>query len=944
MIQVGNAEVWPDLLKCTQNVVEAFETEDGMQTHVYVTMHEDTPEDFKETVNRDLKKLRELGSLHIHVSGPHENRGADVGLFFEQMRTLQKSKQNHDLILKLHSKTDVVWRERALESLCGTKNHVLSLLSQFRGDPRLDMVAPLGTVFGPTTPYSQIFPHIAQKYNAPESGFPKNAFDTKTVHEMKRVLRRLNPKLKNKLISDEHMLIAAGTMFWVRQSALRVDSALSLVESERSLLTKGYKKNLGLEHIFERVFPTAIHLRGKRIGESQPAPKIMAMYFPQYHQIPENDRIWQEGFTEWTLLKPIKSPELMKPLSTTMGGLGYYDLLNYETRKKQAELARSGGVHGFVYYHYWFSGDLAPKDHKVMYKVMESMLADGEPNLPFMFSWANEPWTRRWTGGYVNASGYPLPGDTTLISQAYGDAAEWREHFEYLLPFFEHPNYAKVRGKPVFHIYRIGHIGETLRPMLRMWRELAIANGFPGLHIVSQLGSFRVQDKLTIGLENEVDASFHFWPNIQLNYQHNKKTSSLEDIPLNTPVQYWGGYRNFDRRVRDSNIDQHDTSRVIALHSFLQGVSCSMDKLAGYSNRSVDQNFYFINAWNEWNEQAVLEPDSRDQFGALTGLHKILVNLPVRYPLEKSSTFIGPECYKDKPFQPVAVIIRVYVAQLKMMEALMMSMVDMKSRHCYKNCVRFILVPTEFDSVKPVIDAVDRLKGTFSNEVWNIRIVQQDQNWFEQQQQKNEVYGCFRGGKENTTAFVNGICGVFPFENCRYYLKKEKKEVRPLANKINKICYAENHIHYTLTDIGLRMALDSCKDNPCSHVVVTNADNMYHKDFLKEATQYNEDFVALDYATDMDSANSRTVKVDFQKYNLDLGAVVLKASMLERTGINFMSSMPHEQISEADLTDTEKGVATMRAFNDLDNHFFRRGVEKLALSHRMVHKMYFFHQ
>lgn len=54
------------------------------------------------------------------------------------------------------------------------------------------------------------------------------------------------------------------------------------------------------------------------------------------------------------------------------------------------------GGHGFVYYHYWFSGKGAPADHKVMYRVPELMLKDGEPSGPFMFSWANEPWSRRF--------------------------------------------------------------------------------------------------------------------------------------------------------------------------------------------------------------------------------------------------------------------------------------------------------------------------------------------------------------------------------------------------------------------------------------------------------------------------------------------------------------------------------------------------------------------
>ena len=48
-----------------------------------------------------------------------------------------------------------------------------------------------------------------------------------------------------------------------------------------------------------------------------------------------------------------------------------------------------------------------------MHRGVERMLNDGEPNLPFMFSWANEPWVRTWTG--IEDSNT----DSVLIEQKY---------------------------------------------------------------------------------------------------------------------------------------------------------------------------------------------------------------------------------------------------------------------------------------------------------------------------------------------------------------------------------------------------------------------------------------------------------------------------------------------------------------------------------------------
>jgi hypothetical protein len=190
-------------------------------------------------------------------------------------------------------------------------------------------------------------------------------------------------------------------------------------------------------------------------------------------------------------------------LAVEQGGLGYYDLLDRSVRKRQADLARRAGLNGFVFYHYWFSGSHAPRHHLVMERVVEKMVEDGEPNLPFMLSWANEPWSRRWTG----------EDKDILLSQEYGDEQEWRLHFAYLLKFFQHPNYIRVQNKPAFCIYRSGHLGEKLKPMIHLWHQLAIENGLPGLYFISTIGSFYDSDKGTgkRDMEAGLDAAFQFW-------------------------------------------------------------------------------------------------------------------------------------------------------------------------------------------------------------------------------------------------------------------------------------------------------------------------------------------------------------------------------------------------------------------------------------------------
>lgn len=198
--------------------------------------------------------------------------------------------------------------------------------------------------------------------------------------------------------------------------------------------------------------------------------RVIALFLPQYHPVPENDKWWGKGFTEWTNVGKAKRYFKGHYQPRVPADLGYYDLRVAETRKEQADMARKYGIEGFLYWHYWFGNG-----KRLLERPFNEVVKSGEPDFPFALAWANETW-KGFSHGLKNRE--------TLIEQLYPGTDDYIAHFYEILPALKDSRYITVDEKPLFMVYKPHHLPNP-KGFIDLWRKLAKENGLPGIYFVA---------------------------------------------------------------------------------------------------------------------------------------------------------------------------------------------------------------------------------------------------------------------------------------------------------------------------------------------------------------------------------------------------------------------------------------------------------------------------
>ncbi|MDH0447938.1 glycoside hydrolase family 99-like domain-containing protein [Shewanella sp. GD04112] len=360
--------------------------------------------------------------------------------------------------------------------------------------------------------------------------------------------------------------------------------------------------------------------------------KIFPLYFPQLYSIPENDKWWGDGFTDWELVKSAK-PLFQDHFQPRRPLYGHLDQSLPQTIEKQCSIAKSFGISGFNFYHYWFDGKV------LLDAPVTNLLNNPDIQFEFFFTWANENWTRQWIG---------KPGEILVKNSYERSDVLWNNHFEYLLRFFNDSRYTKIDGKPIFCIYR-PEIIPNLDDMLDYFNTRAIQEGFSGIHFIA-MRAYILSGSQKI--YNKFESVINFQPRFAINKylaSRSKLTKYLESFARKLPesmqsiltrfvsnksyrIYSYSDYINSLKNKDDYNCygkecyqivfpDWDNTARYGDKATLFSNVSipqfkCAIDTVVD-GQKNFKNKILFINAWNEWSEGAYIEPDEINTYKKL---------------------------------------------------------------------------------------------------------------------------------------------------------------------------------------------------------------------------------------------------------------------------------------------------------------------------------------
>ena len=355
--------------------------------------------------------------------------------------------------------------------------------------------------------------------------------------------------------------------------------------------------------------------------------KLIAFYLPQFHDFEENIKWFGPGFSEWSNTSKAVPQYDGHYQPHIPIDVGYYNLDNTDIMKKQIELAKQYGIYGFSIYYYWYSGK------KLMEKPLEKFLADKSLNIPFFLFFANQDWTMQWDNG----------NEKEILYQQFLNDGDAEKFMADILPYMKDERYIKIDNKPLMVLYDVQKYPyEKYIEFNKEIREIAKQNGFDDLYILTTVRTYmNIQELKAVTDKYKIDSLLEFFPQGLVDKLINEKYPKIIN-PLfkgrcfnvaemiehkkylyksNTKI-FKGCFTNWDNTARKC----YNGANI--LENTPAGYKQWLKDLINWTkkNKQLNEQYVFINAWNEWAEGAHLEPDQKYGYAYLQVTKDVLEN------------------------------------------------------------------------------------------------------------------------------------------------------------------------------------------------------------------------------------------------------------------------------------------------------------------------------
>jgi len=370
---------------------------------------------------------------------------------------------------------------------------------------------------------------------------------------------------------------------------------------------------------------------------------VAAYYYPCTHPHPGWDKQEYPGFTEWDLIKKAK-PRFPGHKQPRVPVWGYLDESDPKVMEKKIDLAADHGVDAFIFDWYYYD------DGPFLERALDEgfLNASNNKRIKFGLMWANHDW--------YDIQGYNPAEPMKLHHHGKVTTATWEKITDIAVNrYFKHPSYWTIDGKPYFSVYDMSLFLESFGSVrgactaLHQLRIKAMAAGFPGIHVNAILwgqpnlpGGKTPADwpKLCKDLGLDSVTGYTWVHHGALNYEtfpvsdyvegRDKYLDFWKRAITEIPVPYFPNATvNWDNSPRAHPNASWDKPAAHVVNPVMTGNTPAAFKEACQIIKDrllaapTQPKIVTINAWNEWPEGSVLEPEQEYGYGHIEALKEV---------------------------------------------------------------------------------------------------------------------------------------------------------------------------------------------------------------------------------------------------------------------------------------------------------------------------------